>query len=648
MDRQKASQILDTIQRLQTLSESGELGEREVNALSVLKAQAPAAQKVIDGYGATYRGLQHDLTFGQTDTAMGVKSYLEGDGYESGRDEVRAKDRAAYTADPESFEKGQMGGAALSMLIPGSFGAKALKGAGAATHFAFDTLLGGGIGANQGIQSEQVKGKPPETLREYYDAAKYPALVGAATGAVARPLAAAGGAIARGIGNRLKQPVAGYGRAASDTLGQVVRRTEDSGRDIQGYLDGLTDEAMLVDVPEMRPTGRALTSMNGAGGMQLSRAITDRAEGAADRIKSDLDTHIDAPDAAFVEQRRLAAERTGKLGPEYDAVLAAEGAVDVSAALNAMRESSRVAGPTTAPALDRFITDLAAKAENGLIDPKQLHWIRSDLNDALQNQFGPTKGNAILKSALKEVDDVLDAVPGYKDARTGYGNNKAMDRAIDEGQGALRGGRVSALSPNELALEFNKLTDPQKDAFKKGLRRDVAGLMGTAKNEPAAAWGEFAKEWNEEKLRIVLGNAEADPIIRRLRSESEFSESRGRVTAGSDTNRGQAAMENLEPAREPGTNRQQGILSRAKENLFDKPSNAVVNSLVYGPRASAVNQDIGGMLSAQGAERDRIVSELLRRMITAPGQKKLSKSTQFIVDALARAAGGAATVKANQ
>lgn len=634
-----AKRIQTAVERLRPLVESGEATPAEQRALQTLEAQMPAAEAEIGATGATYRGFGRGVTAGLSDDIAGLTSAIRGDGFGAGREGALARDQQARQAFPQEFERGEMaGGAALAggtLLM----GGPVLKGASMGVKAGAGGVVGGGLGALHGQSDYEMAGSPPGERFGYMAA---PVAVGAGTGAAAYPAGHLVGAGVRRLQEMRAPAPTGYSRKPSETLTRAWSNTESSGLDIQRYLDDLTEEAMLADVPgDMQGTAQGLAALRGAGGSALARAINERAQGAGRRISDEIDRNISAPNAAFTERTRLAQERTNRWGPEYEAALSAPGAVEIRPLIAQLDEAMRMAGPDTAPVLQRFANDLRGKAPNGLIDPTQLHWTRSDLSDALQGLTGPSKRNALLQSALKQIDEILDTnVPGYADARTGYANTYAMERAIEEGEKALRGGRATAASPEEFAARFSQLSDAQKDAFRTGLRRDIAALMGTAKNDAAAAWGEFAKEWNEDKLRIALG-PDAEPIIKRLRAERAFSETRGKVTAGSKTSETQEARDALGDYRDPETGKRPGPIARFREGMGDI-GNTALDAMLYGSRTSRRNAELGDMLSRQGAERDAIVRALMatkeQRQLPSPLASRFDK----IVRALMASGGGAA------
>lgn len=670
----RLKQALDVLKRIP----EAERTDAERRAIASAEAKLPQIDQTLDNTNALYRGFAHDLLGGQIDTAAGVasgvKSFVQGNGYlpgyREGRDAVRAKDEAAYAADPEAFDRGQLAG---SIALTGptlGVGLPAMSG----LPLIAKSLIGGGVGAamggNIGIQDAQTRGAPTETVSDMWREGKTPAAVGGLVGMATYPIAAASGRLARGIGNIAEAPIEGFGRRASAAMSGEFGSAQRYGDDIAAYLDNLPPEGMLADAPGMRGTASAVATMGGDGSQVLSRAMNDRAAGASGRITSVMDDAITAPTDAFQRRQAEAAARTSTWGPMYDAARASTSPLDVSSVLQRMDDAK--AGPNTRAVLDKYRKAIreaaqakpeyvewakrkadAEQAGQAFSEPpplqltaEELHWIRSDLGDEAF-AAGQSKTGTLLGSSLRDMDEILDTVPDYASARTGYANSRAMDDAITEGEGALRGGRVSALSPDELEVKFNSLSDAQKDAFRSGLRRDIAALMGTARNDAAAAWGEFNKSWNAEKLRVVLGD-DAEPIIKRLFAESEFSQSRSSAFGGSQTAPRRSAVERLSPQIEPATGQQPGIVSRTKRALIDEPFNSVIDSIVYGPGASRANAEVGQMLAATGSERDRIVSALIAREMNRPRIERGAKTAERIVAALLGATSGQQASAATQ
>ena len=626
--------------KLERLEADGTIRPAEASALAALRADQGANIAEIGRTGSAFRGFAGGATLNARDN---IADLFGGDG-----NAIRTKDAAARAAYPDEFGKGNIAGGVASMALPGVGVGKLAQGLGTG----LKTLAYGTAGAiNGGVSGfmDETGGGAGFTgpdLANRLDNAKMPAAFGAGVG-MAAPLAAAGaGALARLFANRA-QDIGDVGSRAVSRIRPAFADTAAPGGDVAAYLRSLGDEGIIADVPgPMQSQAMGLAAMQGRGGAELSRAVNDRALGAGPRITQTMDAGITGPNAAFDMRRANAAQRTNILGPEYEAALSAPGQLDITPVLRAMDPNAVGAQRSELEMLRRNLgldVQPGAQPLNTFINAPKLHNVRSELSDNISAAAREGRGGfvAATKPALTAIDDVLNTVDGYQAARTGYANNKAMDRAIEDGQTALRGGRVSALPPEELRGEFAKLSLAQKDAFRAGMRRDIAGLMGTAKNDAVAAWGEFAKTWNEEKLRIVLG-ADAEPIINRLKAEKVFSETRGRIDAGSMTAKRTEATKSLadaDPNARAGLSTD--IISAAPNALLRN----VIDPIMLGPRRSRLNADMGKALGKSGPEAQAFLQQLLMQNARSASKKYPQVLEMLMRNAMLGGAGGAAAAQ---
>lgn len=284
-------------------------------------------------------------------------------------------------------------------------------------------------------------------------------------------------------------------------------------------------------------------------------------------------------------------------------------------------------GPDTGAVLNRFKAALSAE---DTVSASKLHAIRSDLSDAAEvaRRAGNNKQAGVLGDALKEIDGVLDVVPGYKDARANWASSFEVEDAITAGRKALAGGPASAQSPADMVAEFNLMKPDEQDAFRSGVREYAAAVMGTARNDASAAKGLLSKGWNREKLSAIIGPEEAGRLFDAVNAESIFTATRGVVSSGSKTNLAREAAADLADIRAPDTLQRPSPWKRLKIGTGEA-GNAVIDALTSG-RSAAANADIGRILSAQGADRDRIVAALLRKA----SEGRTSKAEDLVIKAL--------------
>jgi hypothetical protein len=596
---QQAQRLQNFIQRMEAVPDRT---PAENDALA--RARAAMPEQTIGEFGAGYRGLAQGVTLGAGDEMRAALAGItpRGQDYEQALEEQRRLNLEAQMMDPEMYAKGrtygQIGTGAASMAIPGVGGmgpvASALTGAGIGAASAAAPSF---LEAEGGFQRRLSQVPPVQTA------------VGGLLGAAVPVAGMAAGGMTR-LAEGLGRSIPGAGARASQVAARGVGRTAATGEDIQEYLRSLGPEAMLADVPG-GPQAQAmgLAAQQGEGGTVVSQALRRRGEAAEGRIDRAVTDVAGEPGAAFRQRMELEQERTGVLGPAYEAAKTYPDTLDVTDTLQTIDSLLPDAIGGNAARLNLYKRQLSEGG--GEISAARLHNIRSQISDTINAAARQARGGTVkaLKPVLDQIDNELDRVPNYAETRTGYANVREMERQIDAGRAVLSPGR-STVSPDELRQSFSAMTEPQQEAFRTGAREYIAALMGTSRNAPASAWSELTTGFNDRKLRILFGDDEAEKIMQTLRAERAFSETRGRVTSGSMTAQRQMAEEELGPVRSPDTGRMPGPIARIRNTLNDT-TNAAIDSVLYGSRRSTANQELGKILSLQGPERDRAVQALL-------------------------------------
>ena len=629
--------ILDAIEIFEGLERAGTIRPDEQKALDNFRNQQKTAQQVEEETIAGYRGMQAGASLNAADEIVGAYKFatdlfkngdIEGakQAYTKYRDLVRQRDMAAQVLAPEQYAKGQSAGSIASAAIPAAGASKLMQGKQIATQMG----IGSGIGATGVALPEFMSGDG------FVDSVKQippvGTAVGASIGAVAPIAGEIVGAATRGIQNKFRG-VGNYGSKSSQLMARSANSAEAGGQDIQAYLNSIGPQGTLADVPG--PTQRlaqGLASMQGEGGNILQQSITNRAQGAGGRIDAEMTRRVDEPGAAFTARTELAAERSDVLGPLYEAAKKSGMTFDVNPIRQRILSLAGDASADVKTALGTVLKDLGKSSD---VSAAKLHNARAALSDALSEATRAGKGNKVssLKPVLGDIDEMLDTVPNYSTARTGYANNMAMERAIDDGRKAFTGSAATAMSPAEMRVMLDGMSDAQRDAYKKGAREYIAALMGTSRNDAAAAWGQFEKGFNAEKLALIIGDADAASVMKTLRAENAFSTTRTKVIEGSQTGQRREAADALGDFRDVDTDRAPGPLTRAKRALIDRPVNEIMNQIVYGTRQSKANRELGEMLSKQGPQRDQLVRELVAEARRIDDPTASQKLLQFLTTA---------------
>ncbi|MGB1566640.1 MAG: hypothetical protein ACPHA6_13460 [Paracoccaceae bacterium] len=293
------------------------------------------------------------------------------------------------------------------------------------------------------------------------------------------------------------------------------------------------------------------------------------------------------------------------MGPQYDLAKVSPLKFKIGDLARGLRLELADSTPAIAAELKKIKNNLGKPP----ISAKRLHQARSDLSSVLfTNQTNGGLQEA-LKPSLDKMDELLDTIPGYQGAREGWSDSKAITEALDAGFDILDGGKRTT-DPTELRAVFSAMTSAQQDAFRKGLRSRVKNMMGTTRNDALGA-NPLLTGFNREKLEIVLGKKDADEIIKRLRSEKTFATTKQQVVDNSQTAQRMAADKEISGINEGNQGDRPSILTRTRQFLIDNPSNRAVDSIIYGSK-NTQRRLLSEILTMQGPERDRIVSQLLQ------------------------------------
>jgi|LGOV01.1.fsa_nt_gb hypothetical protein len=603
--RGEASQILNAIEMLEGLPEVDQ-NDRTRAALEDLYSKRDAANQEMGVYPAMGRGLQQGVSFGFADEIGGMV------GGEEKRDAMRLDDFIAQGQYPSAYNAGQMGGMAATSVLPMGWVGKSATLPGAMARGAVAGGLEGGLqgfGEGEGGFASRMGNAAPG------------ALIGATIGAGV-PVIARGGGIAARMASGGGDTLQDFSNIAARKATGAMRRAQNVGGpdDIRQFLSRVGGEGTLADVPgPFQAQAMGMAAMPGEGGETIARVLRDRAEGAGQRIAGDVDEVLGGPGAAYANRAAQEDLRQNVGSPLYQAALQHPDPINTSGLADSLQSRIEAAGPDTGAALGRYRSALG-----GDMSAEQLHNLRSDLSDAAYSagQSGSRKQAAALNDALSEIDGVLDNVPGYSDARAIWADTYEVEEAIDSGRRALAGGPTTAQSPQAMQDMLNGMKENEREAFTQGVREYVYARMGTARNAPATARGDLLKEWNRDKLEMLLGQDEAAQLFNRLEAEQVFSQTRGRVDAGSMTQMRAEATADLGDIRAPDTLQRPGPLRRLKMGA-DEAGNAILDALTSG-RTAKGNVDLGRILSAQGTERDAIMAQLLRNAAQGPQGKAQS------------------------
>jgi len=496
------------------------------------------------------------------------------------------------------------------------------------------TLTGMGYGALYGAG----QGEGTDRL---WEAGKGMA-IGGAIAPAAVPIAHGVSAGVTSLANRMTPRPAAlqqYERGAVDRVARAVTDDELAPQYAQ-QVAALGPEGMLADMgPNLQAQTSAIANTPGAGMTRVTRALQDRRDGAANRIRTDVDQALgpaaNIPETIHATQqhyRQVARPHRQQFQhspvpftrdledtltllthePRVLAVAERYAAIDPAAGPrqffarqvgNGQYEITRVPNATEWDYIKRALDGLAQ---------------RPDLND--QRIYG-----TLAARVRGQVDEAIS--PGapqdsvWARARALESEEFQIRDAVAQGRNAFN----RDMTPDQMRAEMYGVGQPpaggmsaaQLDGYRLGARDQVRTVMGTAatshgENAAAAARSRLGSDYAREKLELVAGPQGADRLTRRLDAETVFDQTRQNVLQNSRTALRQSAQQEF-PGPTTKADRMRNVGQRSGTGVVLEAGARMVNALTNGAlneRRMRIARDAAEMLIAQGHARDNVANAL--------------------------------------
>lgn len=444
---------------------------------------------------------------------------------------VDAEFARAKEANPITSGAGSVAGAVLPLAglgtLPGLGRVLGMTG-GLPSQMGFGLVSGAGIGA---ADTAARGGSADDIARN--------AMIGAAGGGL---LPIATNAIGAGVKTLLGKNVP----KGVDTVGRAMRDDGIDPMQLPRLLGDTGEGAMVMDLgPNLQSLAGGISALPGKGQKVLREAIGERALPAAKRARVEADVaatigtgpDIDLLKQSIVQQQKAASDplyaairdipvpaQQGNFGFVFGTPMGKEALQKglQMAANDGVRFQSRGLTAGMVDYTKRALDDIAKEAAR-------------QGKDNLARQAGN-----LARVLRTEADKV---VPGYKQAREAFAGPAAVLDAIDEGAAAF----TKDVSPGQLERMLQAMSASERDAYLQGVQTSLEAQMGNAVNDVVSLRNMFRKGWNEDKLRILLGDDIADDVLKRIDREMTYGTSTNVVSSNSETARRQAVMRTIDP-----------------------------------------------------------------------------------------------------
>lgn len=372
--------------------------------------------------------------------------------------------------------------------------------------------------------------------------------------------------------------------------------------------------AMLADAgPSTLSTLDTAIARGGPRAGEAANRINMRAENATRDINAALDNGLGAPEGMVKPLEALRTQSQPARAAAYDAAYRApinyadprgqalETIVKTrvpQAAIDKANALMRVNGEESAQILAKVADDGTVTFEK-LPDVRQLDYITRALKDVASETDGKGKlgGKTDLGSAYESLSREIrnltkSLVPEYKNALDTAATPIAAREAKLFGQTMLS----PSVPRDEVAGFVSGLSDAELKSLRGGLRSNLAETIANVKRTAAdpnvdarqgiAALRELSSDAAREKLATVMGQAEADSMLRAIDQAAKAFELRAGVTMNSKTYSRQAAERAVDAATQPG------LIETASNGRPLKATQGFLQGLLgTGPEAQLARQD---------------------------------------------------------
>lgn len=561
--------------------------------------------------------------------SAGIGSALTGQPYEQVRSEIQGMTDQATADHPYFSTGGKIGGAVLGtlpmvMAAPGLFGASAgPAGAGLLGRTLMSTASGAGLGgADAGVRSG---GDIGATLTGM--------LYGGAAGAASPVLGEVVGAGARYVGSRFG------GSPAQKAFSQAAGA--DAIDDVSASLAQMGDDALPMDLgPGLRSQAGAIANRPGPAQQVVRSALSGRQQAAGGRVAGALDAALGQKTDTLALADDIIAKRSAAAKPLYDAAYSKpvpftrdlETLLTRPSVGKALSKAKTLAADEGISSQQWFanIADDGAVTIKNVPDVRQLDLTKRALDDmisAAQRAGNNNEARILTQSKNQLLSMIDDAVPEYSQARAAFSGPTAVLDAMEEGQKAFS----NSLTPSQLKTRLLKMGEAEKEAYIQGARAQVANIMGTARNDALAARSAFQKGYNKEKLGLLIGDDQANQLLRSLDAETAFAETNREITQQSITAGRQQANKTLDASSEPGLLRELDVTKPLA--TFGR----IGDRIAGGTRAQVqdgINEELARLLTSRdGASLTRVIKTVQaaqkRGDISAQRAKEIIQSTML-------------------
>lgn len=500
-----------------------------------------------------------------------------------------------------------------------------------------------GARALQGAKSGAAIGAIDNYIRTgNADEAARAGLTGAVLGGATPYVAAGAGALAR-KGLELASPIT---TRTINKLGEALQFSESN---IAKLKDALKSNPRLsaADVDEnIKGLAQGLAAQPGEAQAVIRKAVSERAGDAKEAVKGVFNESLGQTPNVPILLDTLKKTTADNANKAFTNALSNAKPIDLKGLTQ--NEVSKVR-----EVFEKVVSDLPDPGK--LSQAELLHRVQSRLREEgqslLKSSVGSerTIGKDLMNTRAKIVDKLNSATGGkFKSAQAQYADDMAIQDAFDKGTNLFKGGSALENRPDFFRQEFAKATKAEKDAIRLGARTAVDNLIGQSKRASTGA-NIAESEFNLDKLKIVLGEKEANRLAKLLKDEIDIAKVNTALLGGSQTEIRRGLAQSVAPRDIEPVSRGTGLMSllagMGGMQAFGVPGLAAAAVPIIGGAVRqgsqrvgkaidvASNKDLAKLITSSGADAQKALEFIAER---AAAQNRLGEAVRTGVTAVGK------------
>lgn len=397
-------------------------------------------------------------------------------------------------------------------------------------------------------------------------------------------------------------------------------------------ITALGPEGMLMDAgPNLRKQGRGVFLLQGEGSQIINQALKDREAGTTQRALQAADDALGPRVNAIDQRQRLKDAREGNGSPLYNAAFNDAKMVDTTPVIGAIDDivQPNVAGmgPESMSPLGKRLVSIRNRLtlnKGQVTEGRALQHIYQEIGDNIGEAVRSGRGNEArtLIEIKKKLEASIDAATdgGFSKANKQWATDSEIMDAFGFGEDLAR----NSMTPDEVMARLKTMKPEARPQVLLGLRNWVYEVVGTARNNAAAARSLLERGWTQEKLGMVLGQGKAKQLADRIGLERTYAETNQRVRLNSNTAEGITGAMDVADSSLLGQGNAAALTYGGIKGLATKKALDVVDAVatkLAGHRGNVTRADLAKMLTATGAQRDEIV-----RLLQSPEAMRAFKA----------------------